>query len=97
MTSRAARLPKGLTFEKALERLQQIVAELEKPEKGLEDSLVLFEEGVALSRFCRGKIDEIQRRVEVVLEETPDGLETAPLDPEPEEGEEGEAGEGDTP
>ena len=97
MTSRAARLPKGLTFEKALERLQQIVAELEKPEKGLEGSLVLFEEGGALSRVCRGQIDEIQRRVEVVLEETPDGLETAPLDPEPEEGEEGEAGEGDTP
>lgn len=90
MTSKAGRLPKGLTFEKALERLQQIVAELEQPEKGLEESLVLFEEGVGLSRFCRGKIDEIQRRVEVVLRETPEGLQTAPLDAEPEEGEEGD-------
>ena len=52
-------LPKSLTFEAALARLQKIVEELEDPEKGLEASLELFEEGVALSRFCRGKIDEI--------------------------------------
>ena len=73
--------PRGsLTFEKALERLQAIVAELEDPEKGLEKSLALFEEGIALSRFCRGKIEEIQKRVEVVLKETPDGFVTGPLD-----------------
>ncbi|HEV8268539.1 MAG TPA: exodeoxyribonuclease VII small subunit [Thermoanaerobaculia bacterium] len=72
--------PKELTFEKALDRLQDIVNELQDPEKGLEKSLELFEEGVALSRFCRGKIDEIQKRVEVVLKETPDGFETEPLD-----------------
>jgi len=75
-------LPKNLSFEKALERLQEIVAELEDPEKGLEASLELFEEGVALSRFCRSRIDEIQKRVDVVLKETPDGLATGPLDEE---------------
>jgi exodeoxyribonuclease VII small subunit len=75
-------LPKNLTFEKALERLQEIVAGLEDPEKGLEDSLELFEEGVALSRFCRSRIDEIQKRVDVVLKETPEGLATEPLDEE---------------
>ena len=74
--------PKNLTFEKALSRLQDIVAELEDPEKGLDASLVLFEEGVALSRLCRGRIDEIEKRVEVVLKETPDALVTAPLDDE---------------
>lgn len=73
-------LPRNLTFEKALERLQGIVAELEDPEKGLEKSLALFEEGISLSRFCRGKIEEIQKRVEVVLKETPDGFVTEPLD-----------------
>jgi exodeoxyribonuclease VII small subunit len=75
-------LPKSLTFEKALERLQAIVAELEDPEKGLEESLRLFEEGVGLSRFCSSRIDEIQKRVEVVLRETPDALVTEPLDDE---------------
>ncbi len=78
--SKAAPLPKNLTFEKALARLQEITGELEDPEKGLESSLALFEEGVALARFCRGKIDEIQRRVEVVLKETPEGFETKELE-----------------
>lgn len=85
MTSKT-KLPKGLTFEKALERLEKIVAELEEPERGLEASLELFEEGVALSRFCRGKLEEIQKRVDVVLKETPDGLVTEPLDADEEPG-----------
>ena len=72
--------PKIVTFEKALSRLQDIVSALEDPEKGLEESLVLFEEGVALSRFCRSRIDEIEKRVEVVLKETPDALVTGPFD-----------------
>lgn len=79
---KAENRPKNLTFEKALSRLQNIVSELEDPEKGLEASLVLFEEGVALSRFCRGRIDEIERRVEIVLKETPDALMTKPLEDE---------------
>lgn len=84
------RLPRGLTFEKALERLSEIVSELEDPAKGLERALELFEEGVALSRFCRGRIDEIQKRVEIVLRETPDGLETGPFEPEAADGEAGD-------
>ena len=85
MTSKS-KLPKGLTFEKALERLEKTVAELEEPERGLEASLELFEEGVALSRFCRSKLEEIQKRVDVVLKETPDGLVTEPLDADEEPG-----------
>ncbi len=73
-------LPKNLTFEAALARLQAIVEELEDPEKGLEASLELFEEGVALSRFCRAKIDEIQSRVEIVLKETPEGFATKEME-----------------
>lgn len=89
---KAAPLPKNLTFEKALARLQEIVGELEDPEKGLESSLALFEEGVALSRFCRGKIDEIQSRVEVVLKETPEGFATRELEEAADEEGDGEDG-----
>jgi exodeoxyribonuclease VII small subunit len=78
--AKATPLPRNLTFEKALARLSEIVDELEDPARGLESSLELFEEGVALSRFCRGKIDEIQKRVEVVLKETPEGFSTGDLD-----------------
>jgi exodeoxyribonuclease VII small subunit len=84
------RAPRNLTFEKALQRLEEIVSELEDPQKGLDQALALFEEGVVLSRFCRGKIDEIQKRVEVVLKETPQGFVTEPL-----EGEDEESGDGD--
>ena len=76
-------LPKSLTFEKALERLQEIVAELEDPEKGPRGAASCSSRrGSALSRFCRSRIDEIQKRVEVVLKETPDALVTEPLDDE---------------
>ncbi|MFI5197215.1 MAG: exodeoxyribonuclease VII small subunit [Thermoanaerobaculia bacterium] len=86
-------LPKNLTFEKALSRLQEVVTELEDPDKGLEEGLKLFEEGIGLSRYCRGRIDEIEKRVEVVLKETPDALVTEPLDDELDE----EALDGDEP
>ena len=86
-------LPKNLTFEKALSRLQEVVTELEDPDKGLEEGLRLFEEGIGLSRYCRGRIDEIEKRVEVVLKETPDALVTEPLDDELDE----EALDGDEP
>ena len=83
--SKTKTVPKTLGFEKALDRLQEIVTALEDPEKGLEASLELFEEGVALSRFCRSRIDEIQKRVEAVLKETPEGFVTEPLDGEDDE------------
>ena len=89
------RSPKGLTFEKALQRLEEIVSELEDPQKGLEQALVLFEEGVVLSRFCRGKIDEIQKRVEVVLKETPQGFVTGPFEGEGEAGDQEDDEDGD--
>ena len=89
-----AKAPRGLTFEKALQRLEEIVSELEDPQKGLDQALALFEEGVVLSRFCRGKIDEIQKRVEVVLKETPQGFVTEPLEGA-EDDEEAGPGDGD--
>ncbi len=94
--AKATPLPKNLTFEKALARLSEIVEELEDPAKGLESSLELFEEGVALSRFCRGRIDEIQKRVEVVLKETPEGFATGELDETGGEGTEDEGGGGES-
>ncbi len=54
-------------FENALARLEAIVADLEKGELALEESIALFEEGVKISRFCTGKLDEAERKVEVLL------------------------------
>ncbi len=55
------------TFEEAMKRLEEIVEQLEKGELPLEETLSLFEEGVKLSRFCREKLDEAEKRVEILL------------------------------
>ena len=54
-------------FEKSLDRLENIVSQLEKGELALEEALKLFEEGVKISRFCNTKLDEAERKVEILL------------------------------
>lgn len=56
-------------FEEALERLEEIIGKLEQGEIALEETLALFEEGVKLSRFCRNKLDEAERRVDLLLKD----------------------------
>lgn len=58
-----------IKFEEALERLESIVKKMEQGEMTLEESLDAFEEGIKLSRFCSKKLDDIERRVEVLLKE----------------------------
>ncbi|HBT17266.1 MAG TPA: exodeoxyribonuclease VII small subunit [Firmicutes bacterium] len=55
------------TFEEALVRLEEIIRKLENGELSLEESLKLFEEGIALARHCNLKLDEAQGKVEVLL------------------------------
>lgn len=54
-------------FEGALKRLEEIVSKLEAGELSLEDSVKLFEEGMEISRFCGKKLDDAERRVEILL------------------------------
>ena len=55
------------TFEEALTRLEEIINQLENGELKLEESLKLFEEGIALARHCNLKLDEAQGRVELLI------------------------------
>jgi len=54
-------------FEEALEKLEEIVKKMEAGEMTLEESLKAFEEGIKLARFCAKKLDEADRRVELLL------------------------------
>ncbi|MCK5241155.1 exodeoxyribonuclease VII small subunit [bacterium] len=54
------------SFEKALERLEDIVSQLEAAEAPLEKALVLYEEGVGLSRFCSQQLKSAERKVELL-------------------------------
>jgi len=55
-------------FESAIAELEKIVKQLEEGDLPLEKSLALFERGVTLSRFCHTKLEEAERRVEILNE-----------------------------
>lgn len=57
------------TFEEALKRLENIASELEKENVDLETSLKLFEEGVMLSRTCARKLEEAEKKIEMLTRE----------------------------
>lgn len=56
-------------FETALKDLEDIVAKLEKGDLPLEKALELFEEGVKISRFCNSKLEEAERKVEILVKD----------------------------
>ena len=68
-------------FEEAVNKLEKIVTKLEKGDIPLEESLKLFEEGIRLSRFCNQKLDEAERRVEILLTDKEGVLKPRPFDP----------------
>lgn len=57
-----------LSFEKAMEELEQIVQELESEELPLEKAIKKFEEGIKLSKFCNQKLEESEKKVTVLME-----------------------------
>lgn len=54
-------------FEEALEKLEEIVHRMEAGEMTMEESLKAFEEGIRLARLCTKKLDEADRRVDLLL------------------------------
>jgi exodeoxyribonuclease VII small subunit len=61
-------------FEDALKRLEEIVGRLEKGELPLEDSLALYEEGIQLSRLCHTKLEEAERKIELLMKDAKGAL-----------------------
>ena len=55
-------------FESAISELETIVKRLEEGDLTLENSLELFERGVQLSRFCHARLEEAERRIEILNE-----------------------------
>lgn len=57
-------------FEASLGSLEQIVKELERGDLPLEESLKLFEDGVRLARECQERLNQAERRIEVLMRDT---------------------------
>jgi len=55
------------SFEKALARLEEIAAEMESGELGLEKMVAAFEEGQKLVKLCSSKLNEVEKKIEMLV------------------------------
>ena len=67
-------------FEDALAELEKIVQRPEDPEMPLDEAVGLFEDGINLSRFCSQKLDEVEKRVDMLLHNEQGGATTCIFD-----------------
>ena len=67
-------------FEEALARLETIVAELERGELPLDDSMRIFEEGIKLSKVCLKMLDDAERKVEILVKDKDGRKRVRPLE-----------------
>ena len=65
----------NMTFETAMTRLEQIVLQLESGKVTLDESLSLYEEGIALVKLCSGRLDEAEQKIKIIRM-TADGIKT---------------------
>jgi len=77
---------KPKTFESSLEELERIVRELEQGELPLERSLELFEQGVTLSRECQERLNQAERRIEILMRDNQGRPVARPFKPENDSG-----------
>jgi exodeoxyribonuclease VII small subunit len=57
------------TFEQAMKQLEQIVQDLESGDMPLEKAIKKFEEGIQLSKYCGGKLDESEKRITILMKD----------------------------
>ncbi len=67
--------PKDMTYEKAMERLSEIVRLLDDGKLSLDDSVKLFEEGASLAKFCDGCLKNAEMKIVRLQEMSEDGQE----------------------
>ena len=79
------------TFEQAMKQLEKIVQDLESGDMPLEKAIKTFEEGIRLSKFCSEKLDETEKRITILMQnsdgkvfETPFSAENGDSAAEPE-------------
>ncbi len=73
---------RGNHFEKAFKDLESIVQRLESEELPLDESLRLFEQGISLSRFCHQRLEEVEKKIELILADAKGEPRTEPFDVE---------------
>ena len=69
------------TFEVSLKKLETIVAQLERGDLPLEDSIRIFEEGVRLSADCKKQLEEAEGKVEILVKKRDGSMSKEPFAP----------------
>ncbi len=59
----------GLSFEEALDRLENLVNRLEEGNMPLEESLKLFAEGIQLTKQCTKQLEQAEKKINLLLED----------------------------
>lgn len=75
---------KKLKFEEAVKRLEEIVGRMESDELTLEESLSIFQEGMELAYFCNKKLDEAEKKINVIIKGAHGEMVEEKFDPEEE-------------
>jgi exodeoxyribonuclease VII small subunit len=68
-------------FEDELKELEAIVAQIDSGELSLEESVSVFERGVGLVRSLNQKLDEVERKVELLMRNAQGELKSTPYEP----------------
>jgi exodeoxyribonuclease VII small subunit len=89
MSKTTAKKTGTISFEQAIQRLEKIVAEMEAAELPLEDVLAKYEEGTKLTRFCAQKLDEAEKKIEILMKKKDGTVELQPFTDETEADKEG--------
>ena len=58
---------KEMQFEEAFKRLEAIVGNLESGDLSLEESMKLFEEGIGLTEACKTRLDDAEKKIQLLL------------------------------
>jgi len=61
-------MKKNKNFEEAMNELEKIVEKLENGELTLDESLEAFQEGIELTKFCSKRLDEIEKKISILME-----------------------------
>lgn len=69
-----------ISFEKALAQLEKIVQQMETGDLSLENALKKFEEGMKLSRYCSQKLEETEKKIELLTEKADGTVDVRPFE-----------------
>jgi exodeoxyribonuclease VII small subunit len=70
----------NLRFEEAMKKLEKIAEELEDGTVTLDESFEKFKEGMNLSKYCSKKLDEIEKKISILVKQNGENYQEEPFD-----------------